>query len=282
MGVINSMDDIVRALTDGSAQHPAFSFDNRIGDVAGPVASSGNITSFWRLNKTNGANGKAPDGVTYPNGVCTRATLGAVPFKDATPGRQLYLLGMEGALYCSGTMIMYDRLAHAGTFPANTNAEQIVNLTASRNAETGEGNEIWVEIYTQIGATLTTMSAVYINQDGVQKTTPLAQIGGSGQREEGRILKLALADGDTGVKGVVSIKLTAASGTGTAGAYGVVLARPLLIAICETGGASFYRDTLGGIPSLPTIDPDACLAFNFHSAGGGSLRGTTILHMIEV
>lgn len=280
MGMINSMDDILKALTDGRAQKLSFFFDNRIGPAAGPSTTAGQMSSCWRLNKSNGANGKAPDNVTYLSEPLGKSTLGAIPFKAAGVDRKLYLTGFEGGTYMGGTIVLYDRLCHAGPLLANMTEEQGLNVAPTRYNTTGEGNEIWLEVFTQIGATQTSCTVTYLNQDNVEKVTPLTFIGGTNNREESRIVKFALAEGDTGVRKLVSFKLNGS--TGTAGNMAVILARPVVSAICEVAGNSFYRDCISGIPSVPIIDNDACLAMAVHACNAGSMRGNVMLHLIEV
>ena len=110
--------------------------------------------------------------------------------------------------------------------------------------------------------TATSVSVTYTNQDGVGgRVTPLVQIGGTGHRETNRMIQLPLQSGDTGVRSVESRTQTAT--TGTAGAYGVTLFKPLYaIAIDNahgvlSAGGFFTGNTAGGIPQV--ID-DACIS----------------------
>ena len=62
-----------------------------------------------------------------------------------------------------GILVLYDRLLHIGGLNATTTAAQTVGGSLSRYTG-GAGNQIWVEIYTQIGTTATTITANYTNQ----------------------------------------------------------------------------------------------------------------------
>lgn len=135
------------------------------------------------------------------------------------------------------------------------------NHTLTRNTG-GIGNQIWIEIYALIGATSRTITASYTNQDGVSgRTTKPALIGATGYREAQRLIMLPLQDGDIGVQAIDSVTLSAS--TGTAGNFGVVIAKPLGLGLIPGAGTGYWRDYLTGLPGLPKIDTNACLAFAF-------------------
>jgi hypothetical protein len=67
-----------------------------------------------------------------------------------------------------------------------------------------------------------------------------------------------MAAGDTGLQSVQSVQLTAT--TGTAGNFGITIAQPLAWLPVGSGGTPSWRDYTTGLPGLPTIDPNACLA----------------------
>jgi hypothetical protein len=70
---------------------------------------------------------------------------------------------------------------------------------------------------------------------------------------------LPLASGDTGVKAVKTVTLAAT--TGTAGNFGVVIGHPLAYIGIGTAGVGGWRDFVTGMPGIPEILTDACLAF---------------------
>ena len=139
----------------------------------------------------------------------------------------------------------------------------------------------WIEIYTQIGAVATTITASYTNQAGTAgKTTLATAIGGTNLREESRIIRLPLADGDTGVQSVQSVTL--AGSTGTAGSFGVVIAKPIDILLVEGAGAAGFRDMIAGMPTLPEIASNSCLALGFLATiAAAPPRGIFTLSMVE-
>lgn len=278
MGTLTDLSAIINRLTGGNSgnpQHPAFWFDSRIQAAAAVNTVSGQITSLWRYNKTNGANGATPSAAAVPD----RSTLGALGQSNPTGGRQLWLLGLEASITQGGVLMLYDRLLHNGGLSGTVTTAQTVGGTLTRNTG-GVGNEIWIEIYSAIGTTATTISASYTNQAGTSgRTTPAVAIGNTNLREESRIIKLPLQDGDTGVQAVASVTLAAS--TTTAGSFGVTIAKPIAMGLCEAVGAAVFRDFVAGLPSLPEIATDACLAFAWLAASTTAPKGMAQLHMVE-
>jgi hypothetical protein len=130
---------------------------------------------------------------------------------------------------------------------------------------------IWLEIYTLIGTTATTVTCSYTNQAGTSgRTTPAMTFGGTG---------LPLQQGDTGVRSVQSVTVLAT--TGTAGAFGVVLAK--LIAQISNGqtGTGETKDFLTGGSGPIEIPAGSCLAYSF--VGNSTAVPTPIidLHIVE-
>jgi hypothetical protein len=123
------------------------------------------------------------------------------------------------------------------------------------------GVEIWLEIYTAIGATATTVSASYTNTVPTSgRTTPLATWGGTGFNLAQRLVMLPLASGDKGVTAVASVTNTAT--TTTAGAFGVTLAYPLVVlplTVLGCGNLWSAITNIGGPLDLGATS-DACLA----------------------
>lgn len=278
MGEITDLSAIVNRLTGGNSgapDHPTFWFDSRIQGSAAATTVIGRMGSLWRYNKSNGANGAIPGSVAS----CDKSTLGAQPFTNPAGGRKKWLLGLEGGLMQPGVLVLYDRLQHIGGLSATTTTAQSVGGSIGRYTS-GAGNQIWIEIYTQIGSTATTITASYTNQSGTSgRTTLAAAFGGTGLREESRVIPLTLQDGDTGVQSVQSVTVLAT--TGSAGSFGVTIAHPILYAACENVGAATIRDTIAGLPSVPEILTDACLSYAFISSTVTPPQGLVSLHMID-
>ncbi len=254
------LSEVIFLMTSSTAQRiPRWRADRRNG--AAPTAPvAGRITSMWAWDGApGGSGGTAPTTST----VLTRATNGAL--KQALPasGNVLYLLATTLVSNAVGSVIVYDRLVHTGGLSGTTTGAQTTNLPTSAltRRTNGEGVEAWLEIYTLIGTTATTITASYTDEAGnTGNTTPAVAWGGTGIREQDRILPLPLASGDRGVRAVASVNAVAS--TGTAGAFGVTLAYPVAtLPLPLAGVAAAFRSMLdvGGPISLGT-DSDSCLA----------------------
>ncbi len=257
MAAINDLSDLVNLLTNGSAQHYSVFVDSRIGASAAPASITGQWVSLWKWNKSTGANGANPP--TGAGDAPTRTTQGALKHTNAGSGKELWLLGIEAVSTQGGTLMMYDRLVQTRGLSGTTITAQTVNSTALTRNTGGVGNQIWLEIYTQIGATATTVTVSYTNQAGTaSKVTGAVVFGATNNREEARMIRLPLADGDTGVQSVQTVTVLAS--TGTAGDFGITIVKPLVRGYIEGQASACFRDLLSGVPSMVTIADDACLA----------------------
>lgn len=176
------------------------------------------------------------------------------------------LLLLRGQLDSLGTstLIVADLLNISGGLSAIVTTEQTTNLpTAPLTRYTnGEGVFAGLIIWTAIGGTITTVSINYTNQDGIsEQISPLLSFPFSttgGDRNPGRIYLIPLAPGDTGVRAVKSLTLSAS--TGTAGNFGVILFKPLAMMAVSSSQAIDAVSTGGFTGSLCKIFPDACLS----------------------
>lgn len=257
MAAFNDLSDLINRMTGGNSGNPENLFqwiDNRIDSAAATATVAGKWSSLWRYNKTRGGSGAVPSSPVAPD----NSTRGGLLQTDAGGGRDKWLLGQGCISSSPGSLLLYDRLLHDGGLVGNSASPQTVGGTLTRNTG-GEGNQIWVEIYTLIGTTATTITASYTNQAGTSgRTTKPVAVGGTGNREAERMLPLPLQDGDTGVQSVQTITLAAT--TGTAGNFGITILKPIGIAIISASGTGYWRDYVAGLPGMPKIDPDACMA----------------------
>jgi hypothetical protein len=166
---------------------------------------------------------------------------------------------VNGAVAC--TVLLYDRLGHNGNLDAtNINAQTFTgSITRYTN---GIGNIMWYEIYgnttTILGATGTTMTVGYDSPEGTAFNSPPVVIGGTGFREGNQARFVPLTSGHTGVIKVNNVDLLAS--TLTAGTFGITIAHPLAYASVTLAGVTGWRDFVTGLPGLPEIVTDACLA----------------------
>ena len=140
--------------------------------------------------------------------------------------------------FMHGGYIFVDRLSHQGGLNATGTGAQTTNLPTAALPRYTDGRDVMLglEIYTQIGSTATTITVSYTNELGTSgKTTPAIVFGGTGAREVGRFFVFPLQNGDSGIKSVQSVTVSAT--TGTAGNFGIVLFKPLfMVPINNTDG----------------------------------------------
>ena len=189
--------------------------DSRIptgGAATTPVI--GQWSSLWQY-AGQPSNGLIPSGgVVNSGGVFFETnvnTIGSLEQYDPVPGKQLWLLGINFASLTTGTLLIYDRLSHCANLNATLSGAMVFTGASITRYTGGVGNNIWAEIYTLIGATKTTIVANYINQNGNNATTQPANFGSVEFREAQRMIPLRLAEGDTGVRSVLSVVLSAST-----------------------------------------------------------------------
>lgn len=281
MGAIANLDQLVNTLTGGVAakEQVWWYTDNRIGSGVGSATVAGQYTSLWTFNQTPGGQGSAPGGTAR---VCTNATDGSLRYTSPTGGRTKYLVGACASSNVAGVQIIYDRLVDISGFSATTTTAQTctgVVPTRYSGAES-KGNQIWLEIYTIIGATATTITVEYTNQDGTtgRISKPVA-FGGTGRREATRIIIVPLADGDLGVREVTNVDLLAS--TGTAGDFGVAIVRPIINVPVGLAGTGSLIDCITQLPTLPAIGDDACLTQAWYASTTTSPNTFGTLSFVE-
>lgn len=279
MTALADINEVINRLTGGNSGLPQFFNWHKEARVAGAAAAApiaGQAITLWEYEGIP-SHGAVPGAFANPD----NTTQGGLKQTDPTGGRQLWLLSLIGLMPQPGKLIVYDRLLHMGGLSGTTTTAQNINggadATPTRYTN-GAGNQIWVEIYTQIGATGTTITASYKNQAGSTKTTTAVTFGGTGRREAQRMIQLPLAAGDTGVQAVISVTVLAT--TGTAGSFGVVLAHPLGPGIpCGVGTAAMGMNYLDG--AIPEILTDCCIAMAMYCSTTASGAVECDFQMVE-
>jgi hypothetical protein len=257
MTAIASLSDLVNRLTGGSSGTPetlAFFKTPRVQGAAPTAPIAGRLASLWRYDGSP-SGGAAPTTVAVPD----NTTTGGLKQTDPGGGRQKWLHSVMASGLVPGTLILYDRLLHIGNLSGTTTTAQTVGGALTRYTN-GAGNFVFAEIYTTVGTTATTITMSYTNQAGTSgRTSQAVAFGGSGFREDTRAVLLPLADGDTGVQAVASTTVLAS--TGTAGNFGIVVGHVLATVEIGMAGLAGGRTFAQGLPGLPEVLTDACLAW---------------------
>lgn len=267
MTALTSISDLVNRATGGNSGSPENYFIYKMFTIAN-VSDSWAIGFMYSAWKYDGypAGGSNPGAVAVP----TNATNGAMAIANPGGGRQKWLTGAAMVSNNPGAqpiIFVYDRLLHigglSGTVTTAQNVQSGSGVSLTRNTG-GVGNQIWVEIYTAVGTTIRTITASYTNSSGTSGRTTTAQTFGGTAGTIGNdanlIIPLPLQAGDVGVQSVETVTIGAGS-TGTVGDFGVNIVKPVAIFPQGSGGA--YRNFVNGMPGLPAIPTDACLALAF-------------------
>jgi hypothetical protein len=246
------------------------------------INAAGFVSSSWAMGLPTSF---PPVGATPPTGsgaVPTSATVGAMPFRNAAAGASLYLAKLLWSTPSNGNQmdnagfLLYDRLVHTSGLSCNTTAPQTINsvsIPSSRDPE-GLGGTPLIEIYNGTGATPTVATASYTNQSGVAGQAGTATI--TATMTAGAAVPIQLQSGDTGVRSVESLTLSAA--TGSVGNAGITIMRPLYL--FDTAVIAASPETMDWMSTaLVPIPTDACLAWIGLSPATGTLMGT--MYLIE-
>lgn len=262
---IADLDDYKDALRSGREIVPL--------NISNATVVAGRAHDLWRSSVPLGA---IPTTAVVPD----TDTLGALGQRDAGSGLQNSIIGYRLSALNPGVYIICDRLAHSGGLSGTSTAEQTTNLptpTLTRHTS-GVGVMIGLTIYTGVGSTATTVSAKYTNQSGTgSRATPLVQIGAGNFNAPNRMILLPLQDGDSGVRSVEGVTLTAT--TGTVGNFGVTLFKPLYVICVESlsgvsSGGFVTGLSAGGIPA---VENGACLfPISFGAGANAACSGTII------
>jgi hypothetical protein len=258
MAAITDLSDLIHRQSGGSNGSPENIFFHKVPRVQGNAATApiaGRGCSLWTYDGMP-TGGDLVTGAANPD----RTTKGAINFTAPGGSRDKHLIGASVAPLVAGVYLLYDRLYHTGNLSSIATGPQTINATLTRNTG-GAGNIVFYEIYTILGTTGTTLTMVYVNQAGTPTRTSTINIGATGFREVSRMQRIPLTTGDTGVREVTSIQLTAT--TGTSGNFGITIAQPLAWIPVGSAGTMGWRDYTTGLPGIPVIHPDACLALMF-------------------
>lgn len=266
MAALTDLSDLIHRLTGGSSGSPETQFwfkTPRVSGVAATAPIAGRLQSMWTYDGYP-AGGAVPTTAAIPD----RTTTGALTFTAPGGSREKFLISAGVVPSATGVFLLYDRLFHIGGLSGTSTSAQTVQGSPASPALTrntgGVGNIAWAEIYTIIGTTGTTLTMNYVDQDNNSASSTI-NIGATNFREVTRAQRIPLAAGDSGIRSVTSVQLTAT--TGTAGNFGITIAQPLAWIPVGAAGVGGWRDYTTGLPGIPAIHTDACLALAYIVTG---------------
>lgn len=164
---------------------------------------------------------------------------------------------IAGATFVSsaqaGVLILADRLWHNSGFTITSTGSQTVNSATwparDKNGTTdGEGVFLGVEISSATGAGTPTITVGYTNSANASGKTATNSDATVASSAAGTFYRIGLAAGDTGVRSVQSLTLSA---TWTSGTMHLVAYRPIMMFACLQAGIPAQLNAVTG--NLPRI-----------------------------
>lgn len=283
MAAITDLSDLVNLATGGGAANPQMItkfHDNRVAGLTAAAPVANRWTSLSLFDSTLGRQA-APGAAAIP----TNATPGSMRFTNPGGSRQLWLTGAAATASQAGVFMLYDRLFHISGLSGTSVAAQVVQDDPPTPALTrytdGVGVRAAVEIHTAIGGTARTITMAYTNQDGTPvASSPAQTIGGTGFNEAQRFIPLPLAAGDSGLRSVDTVTLSAS--TAVAGDFGIVIYKPLAFIPVTANGVPGLLDLLASGWGPIEVKDNACLSWAFLASATTTLtQGFQSINIVE-
>lgn len=252
-GFTSLSDLISEATTGGKSQE----FNYQKSGVAAPAVAASQ--SLWGVGTlpSAGSNMAAAPGGTVP----TNSTTGALPFANPGGADTAHLTTWTGLSTVSGAVMLADQIWGANINHATT-ANTVTGTPSRYTGTAAAGNFLNGRVTTVLGATAHNITVTYVDQAGntaeaaaaiavrvssAVQTTALTQ----------PVWYIPLNAGDTGMRNVTSIALSAAS----TGNVDWCLYHPLAILPVMAVNIPFVLDGINSAFNLVKIETNACLTF---------------------
>lgn len=213
---------------------------------------AGRHHSFWGVGGFPGAGSYDTTlaGVALSS---TSANLnGQLPFSDPVSGN-CHLARFQALASQAGSLILADRLWHNGGFTITLNTAQALTSATfpsrdNNQTANGDGILLGLEVSAATGAGTPTITVSYTNQAGTAGRTATNVVPTVASSVAGTFHPLSLQAGDTGVRSVQSLTLSA---TWTSGTINLVAYRPIAALELSGGGVPNAIDAVtGGFPQM--------------------------------
>lgn len=288
----SSMDDLVNEITtNGKFTRADF---NKITGAA--AFTAGRWYDFSALNGTPVANAWAGTSLAWTS--CTETTgngtqIFGLPHGGNVSTDTKHILNVTAltavATGVPGQLMLVDMQGYYPGISMNSAVAQTLTGTPTLRYTNGVGVRPFLVVTTASGATAHNVSISYTDQSSNTGNTPPVTVACTASAIAGHITHsgtaannygpfIPLANGDTGIKSVETITLSAASGAGVAS---LVLARPLLTIPVVAPSIASERDLLNNMPSLPRIVDGACLTW-IYFAGAATAANTNYYGSLEM
>ena len=257
-------------------------------DHIGKTGNGATVSAHY-INLTGRYQGGWPAAAAVPTpgmaGVALTGPTGDIPYPAEGAGQTTYIAAISNValtgVATGGFPILVDRLWHSSGITITSTAAQTVNSAAwpARDIDgstNGEGVYIALEIHTVTGAGSPTISISYTNSAGVAGRTGTSIVGGAiATAGAGAWFVIGLQAGDTGVRSVQTVTLSA---TWTSGAAGLVAFRPIVSGeIGNIGSGSKFAPDGPVSLGLPKLHSNtflgACRGHTVNSSTNGAFNG---------
>lgn len=184
--------------------------------VATPTLVTGRPHSLFYLAGLPGAAVAPTPGLA---GEALTSYAGQLPFVNPSAGNA-YLARLQGSATIAGQLLLCDRLWHNSGFTITSNSPQTVNSVAfpARDASgstDGDGVLLGVEISAATGAGTPTITVGYTNSDNTGTRTATNILATVASSAIGAFYPIGLQAGDSGVRSVQTLTLSATWTSGT-------------------------------------------------------------------
>ena len=283
----NSYDDLVSELTAGKTTGPVTW--NKLVPAAHTIGRWYDFSSLAGTPIANAWAGTALNWVTCTGSTGNGTQIFGLPMGSAvTPDTKHILNAMAltpGVV--PGVLMLLDLQGYWPGITNNSLSAQTLVGTPTLRYTNGAGCRLFAVQTATNGATAQNIAISYTDQDGntgnalpvtvgMTASTIASHISHSGVAANNYGPFLPLASGDSGVRNVATVTMSAAN-TGT---FALCLARPLLTLPITTTGVAVERDLVNQLPSMPRIYDDACLTW-LYFAGGTTASNTNFYGTVE-
>lgn len=280
---IQSIDNLVAAIAAG--QTTRFDWNKITGASAYAIGRWYDMSMLGALPVANAWAGTALNWKTCDEATGNGTQIFGLPHGGNVSPLKKHLLNLNAwataATGVPGTLMLVDMQGYYPGISNNTTSAQTMVGTPTLRYTDGEGVRAFMVQTAAAGATAQNFNMSYTDQAGnAANTMPVTvactasaiagHINHSGTAANNYGPFLPLASGDTGIRSVQTVTMSAAN-TGT---FALVLARPLASITLSVAGLMTEKDLLNQIPSLPEIKDGACLTWLW-GAGAATAASTT-------
>lgn len=230
----------------------------------GVTGVAGSTTTLFRVG------GQPASGVSVPSapggGVPGSGTQGALAMVPTSGGDTLHFVSANVVASVAGTLLLYDRIFQVAKTMSSVANEPVTGVptryqnTVAGTADSAEGNFLFIECNTALGATAHNWNACkYTNHAGVSGTLP--SLTGNASNIAWRLDMPAywfapLAAGDRGISNILQMQCSAS----VTGGVDFVIGHPIAWITCAIANVLSITDGVNGAFGLTRVFDNACLA----------------------